>query len=133
MEYRARILRLGKSAKNKGIILGRWAWDAEFNPKAEGFVFEAANNEDAYIYLTSKFRPQDRRPLSCKSYLRKAALKPRKVGQKVRLMKPYAAVVGVFEGYREGVVTEIVSDKVVSLWFEGYRTQFVDFHLAELV
>ena len=30
-------------------------------------------------------------------------------------------------------VTELVSDSVVSVGFTGYRTQFVDFHLAELV
>jgi hypothetical protein len=136
MEYRIKVVENGSSAKNKGIITGRWysATDKLVQMgKAEIFTLEARDHDEAFRLVSQLFRPSDKRPVAGKSYIYKCALKPRKLGQKVKTVKPYAQ--GETEGhlgYREGVVTEIVSNKIVSVGFPGYRTQFVDFHLSEL-
>ncbi len=128
MEYRINIQAFGTSAKNKGIITGR----ATSTSTGEQFAIIAHSPEDAYNKVAALYRPTDRRPLSGKSYVRKCALKPRKVGDKVRTLLPYAARPGVFAGYRDGVVTEVVDARFVSVGFPGYHTQHVDFNLSEL-
>jgi hypothetical protein len=131
MEYRVKIVRYGRSAKNRGIISGRWT---EYMDTAEVqcFTISASNDDSAYRRICELFAPTDPRPLAGKSYLRACRIKPRKLGDRVRLIHPYAAMPGVFCGYSEGTVTEVVSDRIVSVGFPGYHTQFVDFGLAEL-
>jgi hypothetical protein len=95
-------------------------------------TIEARDHEEAFALASKLFKPQDKRPLAGKSYLPAAALRPRKLGQKVKLLRPYAVIPGYFEGYREGVVSEVLSQNMVSIEFMGYHTRFVDFHLVEL-
>jgi hypothetical protein len=137
MEYRIRIVANGRSAKNKGIVTGRWTTrnereDAKHSGSVEYFTIAARDHEDAFKQVSSLFRPADRRPLAGMSYIRHAALKPLKVGAKVRTVEPYAFNIETMQPNRDGVVTEIVSDRVVSVGFPGYHTQFVDFNLSEL-
>jgi hypothetical protein len=137
MEYRIRVIANGRSAKNKGLVTGRATSHTEAQDRrggwnTESFAIEAASHDEAFAKVAKLFYPGDKRPLAGKSYIRHAALKPLKLGAKVRTVEPYAFNPETGLGYRKGVVTEIVSERVVSVGFPGYHTQFVDFGLAEL-
>ena len=137
MEYRVRVIANGRSAKNKGIVTGRWTTltereDSKHGYSVEVFTISARDHEDAFKQVSLLFHPSDNRPLAGISYIRHAALKPLKLGAKVRTVEPYGLNSETMQPYRDGVVTEIVSDRVVSIGFPGYHTQFVDFNLSEL-
>lgn len=138
MEYRVRVIAYSSSAKSKGLVTGRWTARTEKEDRqrgwdAENITVEARDHQEAFSKVSAQFRPNDKRPVSGASYIRHAALKPLKVGDKVRVVEPYAFNPETEQGYIHGTVTEVVSDRIVSVGFPGYHTQFVDFNLSELV
>ncbi len=124
-------------AKNKGIISisppNPRAIDARF---VERFYFRAADNAAAYRYVCENYHPEDKRPLSGKSYIR-----PRKLGEgdRVRLLRPYR--LGWDDSGKEifsdlAVISEVL-ETIISVDFNGipsqtYHTRFVDFSLNEI-
>lgn len=116
----------GRSAKNRGIV-GTGPCRG-----ATRFAFQARDNAEAYRLVCEQFQPDDPRPLAGKSYIRPIRFK---VGQRVRLLTPYA-VGWTDDGKRAyadvGTISEVVCDTVVSVEFPGYHTRFVDFGYREL-
>ena len=132
MEYRIKVRANGRSAQNKGLIVGRFSPTEREGDGATHIWLEAHDHAEAFELASKLFKPEDKRPLAGKSYLPAAALKPRKLGQKVKLLRPYHVIPGYFEGYRDGVVSEVLNRNMVSVEFPGYYTRFVDFHISEL-
>jgi hypothetical protein len=112
------------AAKTKGIA------NAGNNKGGTVYGIHAENDDEAWRKLCAACEPRDTRPLAGRSYLRRLRL-----GQTVSVHRSYPKG---YPGHLDhnpttGKVSEIPSDFMISVEFEGYHTRFVDFSVHELV
>lgn len=120
--YIVRVTAHGEQAKSKGCI----------GSGKDKLVIRATDADDAYRQVCSSWRPEDKRPLAGKSYLRGYVLA---VGRQVRIEKGYKtsyASNGRPNLSFVGKISEVLTDEHFSVAFPGYHTDFVDFHVSEL-
>lgn len=130
MIFLAKIHNHRNQAKTKGLIQGS-NYKGTHDKDSTTYAVNARCADEAYQKLCKAHYPNDKRPLSGKSYLRAV-----KVGTK--LFIPSGFSIGYTDaGDRQlsytGEVSELYTDNAVSIHPTGYHNKFVDFGLSELV
>jgi hypothetical protein len=109
-------------------------------------VCEADRPEDAFAYVLRTVSPNDKRPISGKSYVRQFKITPEfrkeeggripinklpkyKIGDAVVLHEPYSG--GSLDSFKIGTISEVLSDWQYSISLKGYYNPFVDFSARE--
>jgi len=101
------------------------------DPRAISYAINARDADEAWRKLCAAYQPHDKRPLAGRSYLRQL-----RVGHFVHVPEGYAIGYNYDGSQRRatsGHVSELITDNAISIKFNGYPNDFVDFALSELV